>query len=230
MSSLRRIAGILALAAAGVSLAACGGGGKDSAETTTAATTTAATTAPPKTTTQKSSAAVSAAERTPLDPGKTYTVKFQTSEGTFTVTLDQKTSPHVAASFAALVRKRYFDGTIFHRIVPGFLIQGGDRSATGHGYPGYTVVDKPPAKTKYTQGVVAMAKTTVQPAGTAGSQFFVVTARNLGLLGAKKPLYAVLGLVTAGMNVVQKIGKLGDVATELPTKRVVVRHATLHAG
>jgi len=151
---------------------------------------------------------------------------MQTSQGTFTITLDQKDSPNVTASFAALVRKRYFDGTIFHRIVPGFLIQGGDRSATGHGYPGYTVRDKPPATTKYTAGVVAMAKTTVQPAGTAGSQFFIVTKGNLGL----PPLYAILGRVTSGMDVVEKIGRLGDVATELPTKRVVVRHATLHVS
>jgi peptidyl-prolyl cis-trans isomerase B (cyclophilin B) len=227
MSSLRRIAGILALAAAGLALAACGGGGKKSAAPTTSTTTP---TAPPKTTTQKGAAAVSPAERTPLEPNKLYTVEFQTSEGNFTVTLDQKTSPHVTASFAALVRKRYFDGTIFHRIIPGFLFQGGDKSATGHGFPGYTVADKPPADTRYRLGVVAMAKTEVQPAGTAGSQFFIVTARNLGLLGEKKPLYAVLGRVTAGMNVVQKIGKLGDVASELPSKRVVIRHAILHAG
>ncbi len=153
-------------------------------------------------------------------------MQMQTSEGTFTITLDQKTSPHVAASFAALVRKKYFDGTIFHRIIPGFLIQGGDRSGTGHGFPGYTVRDKPATKTRYTLGVVAMAKTTVQPAGTAGSQFFIVTKGDLGL----PPLYAVLGRVSSGMKVVEKISRLGDVATELPTKRVVVRHATLHVG
>jgi cyclophilin family peptidyl-prolyl cis-trans isomerase len=151
---------------------------------------------------------------------------MQTSEGTFAITLDQKDSPHVAASFAALVRKKYFDGTTFHRIVPGFLIQGGDPTGTGHGFPGYTVRDRPPTRTKYTAGVVAMAKTTVQPAGTAGSQFFIVTSGDLGL----PPLYAVLGRVTAGMNVVEKIGRLGDVATELPTKRVVIRHATLEVS
>jgi len=153
-------------------------------------------------------------------------VRLQTSEGTFAITLDQKVSPNVTASFAALVRKRYFDGTIFHRIIPGFLIQGGDRSATGHGYPGYTVRDKPPATARYTAGVVAMAKTTVQPAGTAGSQFFIVTKGDLGL----PPIYAVLGRVTSGMNVVEKIGRLGDVATELPTKRVVIRHAALQVS
>jgi len=170
---------------------------------------------------------VSPAERIPLSPSKTYTVEFQTSEGTFTVTLDQKDSPLTTASFAALVRKKYFDGTIFHRIIPGFLFQGGDPTGTGQGFPGYTVTDKPPAGTRYTPGVIAMAKTNAQPAGTSGSQFFVIT-KGQPLKG--QPLYAVLGRVTAGMDVVQKIGKLGDVATELPTKRVVIKHALLHVG
>jgi cyclophilin family peptidyl-prolyl cis-trans isomerase len=166
---------------------------------------------------------VSAAERTPLDPAKTYTVVMKTNEGSFTITLDQKTSPHVGASFAALVRKHFFDGTIFHRIVPGFLIQGGDPTGTGRGFPGYTVVDKPGAKTKYTAGVVAMAKRGDEPAGTSGSQFFIVTEGDLGL----PPLFAVLGRVTAGMDVVKKIGQFGDLATEKPTRRVVVEHASL---
>ena len=165
---------------------------------------------------------VSESERTPLDPDKAYSVEMKTSEGDFTIMLDQKTSPKVTASFAALVRKGFFDGTIFHRIVPGFLIQGGDPTGKGTGDPGYTVVDKPKPGTKYTQGVVAMAKRGDEPAGAAGSQFFIVTKGDLGL----PPLYAVLGRVTAGMPVVQKIGELGDLATEQPTKRVVIDKAT----
>ena len=132
----------------------------------------------------------------------------------------------MAASFAHLVGKKWFDKTFFHRIIPGFLFQGGDKSGTGHGFPGYTVRDTPPANTKYTTGVVAMAKTGVQPSGTAGSQFFVVIKKSLDL----PPDYAVLGRVTGGMKVVRKISTLGDVATELPTKRVVVRRAILHVG
>jgi peptidyl-prolyl cis-trans isomerase B (cyclophilin B) len=222
MSSLRRIAPILAVGAAGLGLAACGGGGNKGAEpgTTTlppATTTTAATT------TEAGNVAVPPSARAPLDASKTYRVVMKTNQGTFEITLDQKTSPHVAASFAALVRKKYFDGTIFHRIVPGFLIQGGDRSGTGRGFPGYTVVDRPPRTTKYTAGLVAMAKTVVQRPGTAGSQFFIVTKGDLGL----PPIYAVLGRVTAGMPVVQKIGLLGDLTTEKPTKRVVIERATL---
>jgi peptidyl-prolyl cis-trans isomerase B (cyclophilin B) len=229
MSSLSRIASILALAAAGLALAGCGGGGggggkKPETTSTAAATTTAAAAAAapcrPK---EGPKPAVSASERTPLDPSKTYMVEMKTSEGAFTFTLDQKTSPCSTASFAALVRKGFFDGTIFHRIVPGFLIQGGDPTGTGTGDPGYSVVDKPKRGTKYTAGVVAMAKRGDEPAGASGSQFFIVTEGNLGL----PPLYAVIGRVTAGMPVVKKIGQLGDLTTEKPTKRIVVERATL---
>ena len=112
---------------------------------------------------------------------KHFDATFETNCGTFTIRLDQAQSPQAAASFASLVKRGYFDGTIFHRIVPGFVIQGGDPSQSGNGGPGYTTVDKPPAGAAYTHGVVAMAKTGAQPSGTAGSQFFVVTEANAGL-------------------------------------------------
>jgi peptidyl-prolyl cis-trans isomerase B (cyclophilin B) len=142
----------------------------------------------------------------------------RTSEGSFTIELDAKTSPNTVASFERLARKGFFDGTIFHRIVPGFVIQGGDPTGTGTGGPGYSTVDKPPADTRYTRGVVAMAKTSAEPAGTAGSQFFVVTGKDAGL----PPEYAVLGKVVAGMPVVLKIGALGDPQTEQPTKKITI--------
>lgn len=147
-----------------------------------------------------------------------YTVNVLTNFGSFEIRLDVEDSPCTTSSFAALVRKKFFDGTRFHRIVPGFVIQGGDPTATGRGGPGYSVVDIPPANALYTKGVVAMAKSPDEPSGTAGSQFFVVTAHNAGLT----PDYAILGVVTKGLPVVEKIGRLGDPATEEPTKRVVV--------
>jgi cyclophilin family peptidyl-prolyl cis-trans isomerase len=121
------------------------------------------------------------------------------------------------------VRKRFFDGTRFHRIVPGFVIQGGDPTGTGQGGPGYTVRDVPPGNAAYTKGVVAMAKTSAEPTGTSGSQFFVVTGANAGLPAQ----YALLGVVTKGLPVVDRIGKLGNPVNERPTRKVVVLKMTV---
>jgi peptidyl-prolyl cis-trans isomerase B (cyclophilin B) len=159
-----------------------------------------------------------------LDPGRTYEVVLTTSCGDFTVKLDQKTSPKAAASFAALARSGFFDDTIFHRIVPAFVIQGGDPTASGTGGPGYSTRDSVPPDAAYLPGVVAMAKAGNEPAGTAGSQFFVVTGPETGLT----PDYALLGKVTEGMDVVQAIGQLGDPAsggTGTPLQSVVIEEA-----
>jgi peptidyl-prolyl cis-trans isomerase B (cyclophilin B) len=153
-----------------------------------------------------------------LDKSKAYTVNVLTNLGSFEIRLDVGDSPCTTSSFAALVRKRFFDGTRFHRIVPGFVIQGGDPTATGTGGPGYSVRDVPPRNSLYTEGVVAMAKSAAEPPGTAGSQFFVVTGVNAGL----PPEYAILGVVTKGLKVVRKIGRLGNPVNEKPTRRVVI--------
>jgi peptidyl-prolyl cis-trans isomerase B (cyclophilin B) len=162
-----------------------------------------------------------------LDPAKTYEVELTTSCGAFTIRLDQKSAPKAAASFAALARSGFFDDTIFHRIVPGFVIQGGDPTASGTGGPGYSTRDSVPANAAYVPGVVAMAKAGNEPAGTAGSQFFVVTGADAGLT----PDYAVLGKVTKGMDVVQAIGELGDPASGgagTPLQSVVIEGTTVH--
>jgi peptidyl-prolyl cis-trans isomerase B (cyclophilin B) len=161
-----------------------------------------------------------------LDASKTYEVVLQTSCGSFTIRLDQNTSPQAAASFVALSRNGFFDETIFHRIVPGFVIQGGDPTATGTGGPGYSTRDRVPKSASYDPGVVAMAKAGNEPPGTAGSQFFVVTGAGAGLT----PDYALLGKVTKGMSVVQAIGKLGDPASGgagTPLQSVVIEKATV---
>jgi len=156
-----------------------------------------------------------------LDPAKTSTVTFQTSCGDFTVTLDAKGAPNTAASFASLARSGFYDNTIFHRIVPGFVIQGGDPTGTGMGGPGYKTVDKPPSTATYTTGVVSMAKTVAEKPGTAGSQFYVVTAPDAGL----PPEYAIVGKVTSGMDTVERIEALGT-PSEQPSRPVVVEKAT----
>jgi peptidyl-prolyl cis-trans isomerase B (cyclophilin B) len=161
-----------------------------------------------------------------LAKSKTYDVTLETTCGAFTIRLDQRTSPNAAASFVALARNGFFDDTIFHRIVPGFVIQGGDPTVTGSGGPGYSTRDKVPANAQYGPGVVAMAKAGNEPAGTAGSQFFVVTGEGSGLT----PDYALLGKVTKGMDAVQAIGELGDPAsggTGTPLQSVVIEKVTV---
>jgi peptidyl-prolyl cis-trans isomerase B (cyclophilin B) len=153
-----------------------------------------------------------------LNEEKTYEVTVKTSCGDFTITLDPKASPNATASFVALAEADFFDDTVFHRIVPGFVIQGGDPLATGLGGPGYSTVDTPAQTTTYEKGVVAMAKAGAEAAGTAGSQFFIVTADDAGL----PPEYAVIGHVTDGLDVVERIGVLGDPNTEQPTQPVVI--------
>jgi peptidyl-prolyl cis-trans isomerase B (cyclophilin B) len=141
-----------------------------------------------------------------LDPGRTYTATLRTSCGDIAIRLDARASPRTAASFVALARHGFFEGTAFHRIVPGFVIQGGDPTGTGSGGPGYTTRDVPPKDTLYTRGVVAMAKAADEPPGTAGSQFYIVTARDAGL----PPEYALLGKVVKGLDVAEHIDRLGD--------------------
>jgi peptidyl-prolyl cis-trans isomerase B (cyclophilin B) len=154
---------------------------------------------------------------TTLDAAKTWTATVTTNCGTFAFTLDVHQTPHATASIAYLAGRRFFDGTVFHRIVPGFVIQGGDPTGTGSGGPGYSTVDKPPKTASYKRGVVAMAKTGTEPAGTAGSQFFVVTGADAGL----PPDYAIVGKVSKGLDVVERIGKLGD-QSEQPTAVVEI--------
>jgi peptidyl-prolyl cis-trans isomerase B (cyclophilin B) len=159
----------------------------------------------------------------PLDESKSYSLLVDTNCGSFTIALDLETAPNTAASLVALAGDGYFDDTLFHRIVPGFVIQGGDPTQSGGGGPGYSTVDPPPQDTRYTRGIVAMAKTSAEPPGTAGSQFFVVTAEETQLT----PDYAVVGEVTEGIEIVELIGELGDPVTEEPILPVVVSTITV---
>src|SRR4051812_7154739 len=126
-------------------LAACGGSSNGSTSTDANGCTKVSSPKPGERSAEKPKA--------PLASGKTYKVTIQTNCGSFTIKLDLKDSPKTVASFVALARAGYFDGTIFHRIVPGFIIQGGDPTASGLGTPGYKVVDTPPASARYTHGV-----------------------------------------------------------------------------
>ncbi len=158
--------------------------------------------------------------------GEPATVTMETTEGTFKIALDTERAPVTANNFAYLTEEGFYDGLGFHRIVPDFVIQGGDPLGDGTGGPGYKVVEAPPKNLKYEPGVVAMAKSGTEAAGTSGSQFYVVT----GAGGASlTPDYALVGKVSEGMDVVQKIGALGG-PDEQPTKEVVIEKATLEKG
>jgi peptidyl-prolyl cis-trans isomerase B (cyclophilin B) len=150
---------------------------------------------------------------------------MRTSCGTFDIALDSSRAPKTVNSFVYLSKRGFYDDLTFHRIAPGFVIQGGDPLGNGTGGPGYKVVEKPPAKLLYKKGVVAMAKSASEPAGTSGSQFFVVTAPNAGL----PPEYALVGRVSKGYEVVARIGRLGTPAQK-PTQTVLIEKVTIEKG
>ena len=157
--------------------------------------------------------------------GEKLTAVVATSCGTFDIALDTKQAPKTTNSFAYLADQGFYDGLTFHRIVPGFVIQGGDPLGTGTGGPGYTVVEKPPANLAYTKGTVAMAKSSAEPPGSSGSQFYVVTGADAGL----PPEYALVGKVSKGYDVVARIGKLGTKA-EKPKQTVLIEKMTIEKG
>lgn len=161
----------------------------------------------------------------PLPAEARVTLTFETSCGSFSVELEPRLAPHTTASLVALARAGYFDDTVFHRVVPGFVVQGGDPTQTGAGGPGYSTVDEPPAAARYTRGVVAMAKAGFEAPGTAGSQFFVVTAEDAGL----PPDYAIVGRVREGMDTVLRIDALG-VGDGPPSRPVVIERVAVSEG
>ena len=167
-----------------------------------------------------------APELEPLDRNSKPRIEFVTSHGDFTIEVDPVSAPCNGDSMVDLAGDGFFDETRFHRIVPGFIIQGGDPTATGNGGSGYTTIDAPKPDTAYTKGVVAMAKSTFEQPGTGGSQFFIVTADNAQL----PPDYAVVGKVVEGLDVVEKIGKLGNPQTEAPTERIVIESTSVSGG
>jgi peptidyl-prolyl cis-trans isomerase B (cyclophilin B) len=161
-----------------------------------------------------------------LDPAKTYVATVTTNCGDFKIKLDAKRAPKTGASFKYLVDKGVYDGLGFHRIVPGFVIQGGDPAGNGSGGPGYSVVEAPPEDLAYTKGVVAMAKTQIEDPGTSGSQFFVVTGEDAQL----PPEYALLGKVIEGQDVVDLIGVAPVGADEQPVDPIVIQKITIDEG
>jgi cyclophilin family peptidyl-prolyl cis-trans isomerase len=142
--------------------------------------------------------------------------------GSFDIAMDVDFAPLTILRVARRAGEGYYDGLTFHRVVPGFVIQGGDPTQSGGGGPGYSTVDAPPSDAAYPQGTVAMAKSPVEAPGTSGSQFFVVTGDGGGLT----PDYAIVGEVTDGLDTVLRIDALG-VGDGPPSQPVVVNTVTV---
>ena len=214
-------------------LALAGCGGDDESESQAGATATATPT-PEDTGGEQGTGCQTVAQPKPkqvkvkkpkaqLDPAKTYVATVKTNCGSFEITLDAKRAPKTGGAFKALADKGFFDKTTFHRIVPGFVIQGGDPAGDGTGGPGFSVTEAPPQDLTYTKGVVAMAKTATEAPGTSGSQFFVVTGEDAQL----PPEYALLGKVTQGQNIVDQIGAAPVRPDEQPVDPIVIQKLTV---
>ena len=135
----------------------------------------------------------------PLPAGQKRLVTIQTSKGTIAITVEADLGPKAAGNFVALASCGFYKGLVFHRLVPGFVIQGGDPKGTGAGGPGYQFADDP-VTVPYTRGVVAMANAGPD---TNGSQFFIVLADS-----SLAPTYSVFGRVTSGMEAVDAIAAM----------------------
>jgi len=135
----------------------------------------------------------------PLPAGQKRLVTIQTAKGTIAITIEADLGPMAAGNFVALASCGFYNGLVFHRLVPGFVIQGGDPTGTGTGGPGYQFADDP-VTVPYVRGVVAMANS---GANTNGSQFFIVLAD-----ATLSPNYSIFGRVTSGMEAVDAIAAL----------------------
>jgi len=144
------------------------------------------------------------------------TATFKTNHGTFTVELFEDSAPKTAGNFIDLAEKEYFDGIIFHRVIDGFMIQGGDPTGTGRSGPGYTIPDEFGDGLKHdVEGILSMANA---GPNTGGSQFFITLAATPWLDGK----HAIFGKVTEGMEVVRAIGSTPTGPGDRPRQDVVM--------
>ncbi|HUV58289.1 MAG TPA: peptidylprolyl isomerase [Acidimicrobiales bacterium] len=155
-----------------------------------------------------------------IDTAKTYTATMVTSKGTLEIILDAAGAPATVNNFVFLARWHYYDGIVFHRIIPGFVLQGGDPTGNGTGGPGYRFNDELPKPGRYELGSLAMANA---GPNTNGSQFFVISGPDGMRL---PPLYALFGKVVKGLDVVATINDLGTPSGS-PRERVVIESVTI---
>ena len=156
-----------------------------------------------------------------IDPAKSYSAELDTSLGSMTVHLDAAAAPKTVNNFVNLARYHYYDGLVFHRIIQGFMCQGGCPEGSGRGNPGYRFEDELPKPGRYEIGSVAMANA---GPNTNGSQFFIVSGPSgVGL----PPQYSLFGKVVNGLDVLEKMEKVETGAGDRPATDVVINSVTI---
>ena len=156
-----------------------------------------------------------------IDPTKRYTATMETSMGTLVIALDPIKAPKTVNSFVYLAAYHYYDDIIFHRIIKGFVCQGGDPTGTGRGGPGYQYADELPKAGQYQIGSLAMANA---GPNTNGSQFFLIS----GPSGVQlPPSYALFGQVVKGLEVVEAMQNVETDRSDKPLVDVVIKSVTV---
>lgn len=155
-----------------------------------------------------------------IDVDHRYTAEMSTSKGAMVIALDPVSAPVTVNNFVFLARYHYFDGIVFHRVIPGFVLQGGDPTGTGTGNPGYRFEDELPKAGRYELGSLAMANA---GPNTNGSQFFIISGPS-GI--ALPPLYSLFGKVVRGLDVVQAIDAVGTPSGK-PNERVTIESVVI---
>jgi cyclophilin family peptidyl-prolyl cis-trans isomerase len=207
---MRRLIASTALVATMALPVLAGCGSSDSASADTAATAA-----------QEGAKSWSSPPAQTIDAKATYTATLATSEGDITIALDPKAAPKTVNNFVFLSKQGFYDGVTFHRVIPGFVIQGGDPDGNGTGGPGYTFEDELPEAGAYKLGSVAMANS---GPNTNGSQFFIITG-DQGV--ALPPSYSLFGQVTKGQDVAEKISTMAAPGTETPEPPVTIEKVTV---
>jgi len=161
-----------------------------------------------------------------IEGGKSYRAKFETSLGNFEAELYSDTAPTTVNNFVFLAGEGFYDGVIFHRVIPGFMAQGGDPTGTGTGGPGYKFADEDiPAHRNYEKGTLAMANS---GRNTNGSQFFICF-EELTKRGMLPKSYNIFGKVTSGMDVVDSMAKVRMNPGDRPAQDITLTKVTIES-
>jgi peptidylprolyl isomerase len=156
-----------------------------------------------------------------IDPSKRYTATMSTSLGELVIALDAGQAPKTVNNFVFLAREGYYDGVVFHRVISGFVVQGGDPTGTGRGGPGYRFEDELPRRGQYELGSLAMANA---GPNTNGSQFFIISGPSgVGL----PPQYSLFGKVVKGLDIVDQMEKVPTGPGDKPVDDLVIHSVTV---